>query len=218
MDADIHGPNIPLMMGVQDNPKGAEGNKLVPLEGHGVKLMSLGFLSNPNLPSIWRGPMVHGAIQQLLRDTVWGDLDFLVVDLPPGTGDAQLTLIQTVPLAGVLFVTTPQTVGLLDGIKGMGMFGKFQIPFLGLIENMAGFTCPHCQKVTDIFSKGGGKRAAQKNNIPYLGSVPIDPDIVTGGDSGVPIVVSDPQSPSAKAFFEMAKQIESSVVPSPKKG
>jgi ATP-binding protein involved in chromosome partitioning len=203
-DADIYGPNVPLMMGAAGNPEG-DGEKIQPMSAHGVKLMSMGFLTNESTPMIWRGPMVHGAVRQLLRDTVWGELDYLVVDLPPGTGDAQLTLIQSVPLAGVVIVTTPQDVALLDGVKGIQMFRKLGVPVLGLVENMSGFTCPHCQHETAIFSKGGGEREAERLKIPFLGAVPLDPSMVTAGDTGVPIVLSHPKSAQAKALRWMAQ-------------
>lgn len=204
-DADIHGPDVPLMMGVKEKPRGVEGNKLLPPEAHGVKVMSWGLLAEEDAPMIWRGPMIHGAVKQLLRDTLWGELDYLVVDLPPGTGDAQLTLIQTVPVAGVLVVTTPQEVALLDGQKGVRMFRRLNVPLLGLVENMSGFVCPHCQKETDIFSKGGGEKEASRLKIPFVGSIPLDPDIVRAGDTGVPIVVGKPKSPQAKALRWMAQ-------------
>lgn len=210
LDADIHGPNIPLMMGASGHPKG-EGNKLVPLAAHGVKLMSIGFLTEAKLPTIWRGPMVHGALQQLLRDTLWGELDYLIVDLPPGTGDAQLTMIQSVALSGVVFVTTPQTVSLVDGVKGIGLFRKMGVPVLGLIENMSGFNCPHCHEVTDIFSKGGGEREAKRQDIPFFGSLPIDPAVVAGSDGGRPIVIEMPESPTSRAFTAIASQVEASI-------
>jgi ATP-binding protein involved in chromosome partitioning len=198
-DADIHGPNIPMMMGVTGNPSG-EGKKLFPPSAHGVKLMSMGLMVDDASPMIWRGPMVHGAVKKLLRDTDWGDLDYLVVDLPPGTGDSQLTLIQTVPLAGVVVVTTPQDVALADGVKGIGMFRKLKVPILGLLENMSGFVCPNCSHETDVFGKGGGEKEAARLKIPYLGAVPLDPGIVRSGDKGVPVVVGAPASVSAKAL------------------
>ncbi len=207
LDADVHGPNIPLMMGLNQRPPVSDDNKITPLVAHGVKFTSIGVLKDVRLPLIWRGPMVHGAVQQLLRDTRWGDLDFLIVDLPPGTGDAQLTVTQTVPLAGVIFVTTPQKVSLADGVKGIGMFKKLNVPVIGLIENMSGFTCPECHHVTDIFSKGGGEKEAKNWNMNFLGDIPLDPNIVAGGDSGTPIVVSHPSSPAATAFFKIADQV-----------
>jgi ATP-binding protein involved in chromosome partitioning len=203
-DADIYGPNIPLMMGAKGGPEG-EDDKIIPLQSHGVKLMSMGFLTNESTPMIWRGPMVHGAVRQLLRDTKWGELDYLVVDLPPGTGDAQLTLIQIVPLAGVVFVTTPQEVSLLDGVKGIQMFQKLRVPVLGLVENMSGFTCGHCHHTTNIFSKGGGEREASRLKIPFLGSIPLDPAIVNAGDTGVPLVVGHPESEESKALRWMSQ-------------
>ncbi len=207
LDADVHGPNIPLMMGVADRPLVSESNKITPLEAHGIKFMSLGVLKDVRIPLIWRGPMVHGAVQQLLRDTQWGELDFLIIDFPPGTGDAQLTVAQSVPLAGVLFVTTPQKVSLADGVKGLGMFQKLKIPILGLVENMSGFTCPECHHVTDIFSKGGGEEQAKEWGIPFLGTVPLDPSIVVGSDTGKPLVATNPESPAAQTIFKMAKKI-----------
>ncbi len=211
LDADIHGPNVPLMMGLKGRPVVDADNRITPMMGHKVKTMSLGVLTDPSVPMIWRGPMVHGAIKQLLRDTVWGELDYLIVDLPPGTGDAQLSVTQTVPLAGVIFVTTPQTVSLIDGIKGINMFKKLNIPIVGLVENMSGFTCPHCGKETDIFSKGGGVEEAKKRDLRFLGAVPLDPSIVISGDSGLPIVTSHPDSAAAKALVKIAEQVSAHV-------
>jgi ATP-binding protein involved in chromosome partitioning len=204
-DADIYGPNIPLMMGVTNASPSSENGRLVPIEAHGVKLMSLGFLSQENIPMIWRGPLVHGAVKQLLLDTNWGELDYLVVDLPPGTGDAPLTVIQLVPLAGVVIVTTPQQVALQDGVKGIEMFRKLKVPVLGLVENMSGFTCPHCGKDTDIFSKGGGKREARRLDIPFIGQIPLSMEVARSGDAGVPVVIGAPDSVQAKAFRWMAQ-------------
>ena len=211
LDADIHGPNIPLMMGIQQQPETSGDNKLTPLQAHGVQLMSLGFLTNVNLPTIWRGPMVHSAVQQLLHDTRWDDLDYLVVDLPPGTGDAPLTIIQTVPLSGVVFVTTPQAVSLADGVKGIGLFKKLEVPLLGMIENMSGFTCPACDHVTHIFSKGGGEKEAKEHDIPFLGAVPLDPTVMAGGDSGKPIVVSHPDAPASQVFMQAARKVAANI-------
>lgn len=212
LDADIYGPNIPMMMGVSGRPQASDKpNKIAPLMAHGVKLMSLGFLTDANTPMIWRGPMVHGAVSQLLRETDWDDLDYLVVDLPPGTGDAQLTLIQSVPLAGVVFVTTPQGVSLADGVKGIEMFRKLKVPILGLVENMSGFECPECHHTTDIFSKGGGEKEAKRYEVPFLGSLPIDPSVVQGGDSGKPIVVLKPTSAVALGFNSLAERVAANV-------
>ncbi len=203
-DADIYGPNIPLMLGAS-GPPAARDNKLIPLEAHGVKLMSMGFLADENTPMIWRGPMVHGAIRQLLRETDWGELDYLVVDLPPGTGDAPLTLIQSVPLSGVVLVTTPQDVALLDGVKGIRMFRKLNVPILGLVENMSGFVCPNCHHETAIFTKGGGEKEAARQKLTFLGAIPLDPAIAQGGDKGVPLVVGQPNSPQTKALRWLAQ-------------
>ncbi|MBX3237068.1 MAG: Mrp/NBP35 family ATP-binding protein [Nitrospiraceae bacterium] len=206
LDADIYGPNIPMMMGVEKTPEQKDG-KIAPAESHGVKLISMGFFVPEDTAVVWRGPMVHTAIQQLFRDVLWGELDYLVIDLPPGTGDAQLTLSQLVPLAGAVTVTTPQEVALHDVRKGMMMFQKVNVPLLGIVENMSFFVCGHCGERTEIFSHGGGERAAEKLGIPFLGRIPIDPAIRDGGDTGNPIVIANPDSPQAKAFREIAGKI-----------
>ncbi len=206
LDADIYGPNVPMMLGVGKQPEQKEG-KIIPAESHGVKVISMGFFVGEDTAVVWRGPMIHSAIQQFLRDVIWGELDHLLVDLPPGTGDAQLTLAQLVPLCGAVTVTTPQEVALHDVRKGMMMFQKVNVPLLGLIENMSYFVCGHCGERTEIFSHGGGERAAEKLGIPFLGHIPIDPAIRAGGDTGMPIVVADPASPQAKAFREIADAV-----------
>ena len=206
LDADIYGPNIPMMMGVTKPPEQIDG-KIAPAESHGVKLISMGFFVPEETAVVWRGPMVHTAIQQLFRDVLWGELDYLLIDLPPGTGDAQLTLTQLVPLTGAITVTTPQEVALHDVRKGIMMFQKVNVPLLGIVENMSYFLCGHCGERTEIFSHGGGERAAAKLGIPFLGRVPIDPAIRDGGDSGNPIVVADPASPQSAAFREIAQKI-----------
>ena len=206
MDADIYGPNIPMMMGAPKPPEQQDG-KIKPAESHGVKIISMGFFVPEETAIVWRGPMIHTAIQQFFRDVTWGTLDYLLVDLPPGTGDAQLTISQLVPLSGAITVTTPQEVALHDVRKGMMMFQKVNVPLLGIIENMSYFVCGHCGERTEIFSTGGGERAAQKLGIPFLGRVPIDPAIRAGGDSGMPIVVADPASPQAAAFREIAAKL-----------
>lgn len=206
MDADVYGPNIPMMMGVPKPPEQQDG-KIKPAESHGVKLMSMGFFVPEETAVVWRGPMIHTAIQQFLRDVLWGELEYLLIDLPPGTGDAQLTLTQLVPICGAVTVTTPQEVALHDVRKGMMMFQKVNVPLLGIIENMSFFVCGHCGERTEIFSHGGGERAAAKLGIPFLGRIPIDPAIRAGGDAGVPIVVADPASPQAKAFREVAAKL-----------
>jgi ATP-binding protein involved in chromosome partitioning len=206
MDADLYGPNIPMMMGSSTGPEQKDG-KIVPVETHGVKLISMAFLVPEEAPLVWRGPMVHQYLQAFFRDVLWGELDYLLIDLPPGTGDVQLSLSQMVPLAGAITVTTPQEVSLFDVRKGMAMFQKVNVPLLGIIENMSFFLCGHCGERTDIFSHGGGERAASKLGVPFLGNIPIDPAIREGGDSGHPIVVANPASPQAAAFRDIAKKL-----------
>ena len=189
LDADITGPNIPLMMGVEGRPSASSDNKITPLERYGVKLISIQFFVAEGQPIVWRGPLVGGAIQQFLRDVAWGDLDYLVVDLPPGTSDAQLTLAQAVPLSGALLVTTPQDVALLDVTKALAMFKRLSVPVLGIVENMSAFVCPHCGEATEIFGRGGGEKFARDNGLEYFGGVPIDVKVRQGGDAGVPAVV-----------------------------
>jgi len=211
MDADMYGPNVPLMMGVKHPQEGSAENKIKPAERYGVKIMSIGFFVPEDQPIVWRGPMIHGAIQQFLRDVEWGELDYLIVDLPPGTGDAQLSIAQLVPMTGAVIVTTPQDVALLDSRKGLEMFRKVNVPVLGIVENMSTFVCPHCSKTTEIFSHGGGRKAAEKLDVPFLGEVPIDPQIRQGGDEGRPIVAASPDSPQAKAFTEIAGKVAQQV-------
>jgi len=203
LDADIYGPSIPIMMGVRGTPQG-DGQKIEPLEGFGIKLMSLGFLLPDNSPVIWRGPMVAGAIQQFLREVEWGDLDYLLIDLPPGTGDAQLTLAQTIPLTGVVIVMTPQDVAMQIASKALGMFRQLKVKVLGIIENMSYFNCPHCHESTEIFSRGGGKRAAERLGVSFLGEIPLDPELRVGGDLGQPIILRAPASPTAEIYRRLA--------------
>ncbi len=210
MDADIYGPNIPMMMGVPEPPE-KEGDKIKPAEAHGVKVMSMGFFVPEETAIVWRGPMVHTAIQQFFRDVLWGELDYLLVDLPPGTGDAQLSLSQIVPLTGAVTVTTPQEVALYDVRKGLMMFKKVNVPLLGVIENMSFFVCERCGERTEIFSFAGGERAAQKFEIPFLGRIPLDPVIREGGDTGMPIVAADPKSPHTLAFQGAAEALQARV-------
>jgi len=214
VDADIYGPNIPLMMGFREKPDlyGNEQQKIVPLMAYGIKLMSIGFfIGDDDNPVIWRGPMVHGAINQFLRDVDWGELDYLVVDLPPGTGDAPLSLSQLVPVAGVIIVTTPQDVALQDVVKGVAMFEKLSVPIVGVIENMSYFVCPHCDGRTEIFGHGGGERISERYGIPLLGRIPLDVRIRTAGDEGHPIVLGEPDSPLAAAFRSAAEQTAASI-------
>ncbi len=211
LDADIYGPSVPILTGVTERPTSADGQRLEPLHAHGIKVMSIGFLIEPDQALIWRGPMVTGALLQLLKDVNWGDLDYLVLDLPPGTGDIPLTLAQNVKAAGVVLVSTPQDVALADVIRAKLMFDKVHIPILGLVENMSAFICPHCATETAIFDKGGAKAAAEKMGIPFLGDVPIDLAIRVGGDSGVPICSGAPDSNQAKAFFAVARNVAGAV-------
>ena len=214
VDADIYGPNIPLMMGFHEKPDlyGNEQQKIIPLMAYGIKLMSIGFfIGDDDNPVIWRGPMVHGAINQFLRDVDWGELDYLIVDLPPGTGDAPLSLSQLVPVAGVIIVTTPQDVALQDVVKGVGMFEKLSVPIVGVIENMSYFACPHCGETTEIFGHGGGERVSDRYGIPLLGRIPLDVRVRKGGDEGHPIVIAEPDSPLADAFRSTAEQTAANI-------
>jgi len=188
MDADVYGPNVPLMMGIQDMPL-VRQQQIVPLEQYGIRLMSMGFLNPGDRPVIWRGPMLHNVIQQFLRNVEWGELDYLVIDLPPGTGDVQLSLIQTVPLTGAIVVTTPSEVSLEDARKAIHMFRQVRVEVLGIVENMSYLVCPHCQKRVDVFSTGGGRRTAEEMDVPFLGELPLDPEVRAGGDSGHPIAL-----------------------------
>ncbi len=204
LDADITGPNVPMMLGVEGQPKASENNKISPLERHGVKCISIQFFVPEGQPIVWRGPLVGGAIQQFLRDVDWGDLDYLVVDLPPGTSDAQLTLAQSVPLSGAVLVTTPQEVALSDVGKALAMFKRLSVPILGLVENMTAFACPHCGELTEIFGRGGGERFCQEHGIDFLGGVPLDVTVRQGGDVGVPAVAQREPGPAARALTAVA--------------
>ena len=207
MDADIWGPSAPIMFGVNERPLATDNQKILPIEKYGLKMMSIGFLVNEEDAVIWRGPMVHGAIKQFIEDVEWGEVDYLVVDLPPGTGDAQLSLAQTAPLSGGVIVTTPQDVALIDVKRGILMFKKLNIPVVGIIENMSYLNVPGSEAPMDIFGRGGGKKMADKFNVPFLGEIPLDPEIRIGGDSGKPIVESNPDSPASKVFFDLADKV-----------
>jgi ATP-binding protein involved in chromosome partitioning len=207
LDADIYGPSQPRLMGISGKPQSPDGKRLEPMVNHGIKVMSMGFMIPEDTPMIWRGPMVMGAITQLLRDVNWAPLDVLVCDLPPGTGDAQLTMAQNVPLAGAVIVSTPQDIALLDAKKGLNMFRKVDVPVLGIIENMSYFCCPNCGHRTDIFSHGGARREAEQAGVDFLGEIPLDIAIRETSDSGQPIVVSDPASPHAAAYREIAARV-----------
>ena len=217
LDADIYGPSIPLMMGVHDKPQVSSTNRIIPFFNHGVKLQSLGFFLGENAPVIWRGPMVMRAVQQLLQDTDWGELDVLVVDLPPGTGDVQLTLAQTVPLTGAILVTTPQDLALLDVTKGAEMFKQVGAPLLGIVENMSFFTCPDCGKETEIFRHGGGQKESARLGIPLLGRVPLDPDVCDAGDTGVPVAIGQPETKAGAEFHKIAATVVEMLTQSPRR-
>ena len=206
MDADIYGPNIPRMMGVNAPPPVID-QRIQPLEAHGVKIMSLGFIIERDQPAIWRGPIVMKVITQFLQDVQWGTLDFLLVDMPPGTGDAQLSLVQAAQVSGAVIVTTPQEVAVGDALRGAKMFERVGVPVLGIIENMSYFECPHCGKPTPIFGSGGGRRLADELGIPLLGEIPLYPQIHAGGDSGTPIVVAEPDAPAARAMLSVASRV-----------
>jgi ATP-binding protein involved in chromosome partitioning len=206
LDADIYGPSIPMMMGINQQPF-VINKKLVPLVSHGVKLISMGFLLDERQPVVWRGPMIVGALKQFITDVDWGELDYLLVDLPPGTGDIQLTLSQTVPLAGAVIVSTPQAVALLDARRSAAMFSKVDVPVFGVVENMSEFICPACGHAESIFGSGGARREAEAMGVPFLGAVPLEPAVRAAGDQGAPIVVVAPESRSARAFHEIAERV-----------
>jgi ATP-binding protein involved in chromosome partitioning len=207
MDSDIYGPSQQMMMGITEKPYVNEEDKIVPIERFGVKVISLGFLMDVDQPVIWRGPMVMKAVEQFLQDVAWGKLDFLLVDLPPGTGDAQLTLTQKIQLSGAVIVTTPQEVSLIDARKGLAMFEKVNVPLLGIIENMSFYECPSCGHRDEIFKHGGGRLTAEKLGVPFLGEIPIDPKIVAGGDAGTPIVIAEPKSQATAAYMAVADAV-----------
>jgi len=201
MDADVYGPNVPLMMGVNRTPM-AYGERIQPLEQLGIRLMSMGFLNPGDKPLVWRGPMLHSVIQQFLRGVDWGELDYLVIDLPPGTGDVQLSLIQTAPITGAIVVTTPSDVSLEDARKAVHMFRQVKVPILGIVENMSFLNCPHCHERIDVFSHGGGRRTAAEMQVHFLAELPLDPEVRIGGDSGKPIVLREGQG---EPFLELAR-------------
>jgi ATP-binding protein involved in chromosome partitioning len=204
LDADIYGPSMPRLLGIKGKPQQLAGDKLAPMEAYGLKVMSMGFLVDEETPMIWRGPMVMSALSQMLKDVAWGELDVLVVDMPPGTGDAQLTMAQQVPLAGAVIVSTPQDLALIDARKGLNMFRKVDVPVLGIVENMSTFICPHCGGRSDIFAHGGAKSEAARLGVPFLGEVPLTLAIRETSDAGKPVVVSEPASPAAEAYRDIA--------------
>ena len=210
LDTDVYGPNVPIMMGLSDEPV-VKAQRLLPLEAFGVKVMSLGFLNPGDRPVVWRGPMLHTAVRQFLYDVEWGELDYLMVDMPPGTGDAQLSLAQLVPVQGAVLVTTPQAVALADVRKAFRMFEQVHVPILGIVENMSYFICPNCSEKHEIFGSRGGEELAKAFNANLLGRIPFSIDVREGGDAGVPIVVGAPQTPQALAFAQIADNVASQV-------
>ncbi len=207
LDADFYGPSVPVMTGIKRQPVSRDGKILEPLEAHGIKVMSIGFLIESDQALIWRGPMLQGALMQLVRDVNWGELDYMIVDLPPGTGDIPLTVAQQLKSAGAVLVTTPQDVALADVIRAKQMFDKLHIPILGIVENMSQFICPHCGKGTHIFDHGGGHKASEMMQIPFLGEVPLELSIRQGGDRGLPIVVGKPEGVEGQAFMELSRKV-----------
>ncbi len=210
VDADVYGPSAPLMLGLNERPA-VDNNKLLPLEAHGIKVMSIGFLVEEDQAIIWRGPMASGAVRQFMSDVEWGELDYLIFDLPPGTGDIQLTLVQTIPLTGAVIVTTPQDIALADARKGMKMFERVNVPTYGIIENMSYYICTECGHREEIFSYGGGKESAEKLGTEFLGEIPLYTKIREGGDTGKPIVVLEPDSEHTKKFIEIAQNLHKEV-------
>ncbi|CAJ1369646.1 unnamed protein product [Effrenium voratum] len=211
LDADIYGPSVPRLFNVSGRPETASGRVLKPLEGYGIKVMSMGFMVEEETPMIWRGPMVISALTQMLREVAWGDLDVLVVDMPPGTGDAQLTMAQQVPLAGAVIVSTPQDLALIDARKGLNMFKRVDVPVLGIVENMSYFLCPDCGGRHDIFGHGGARAEAERLKVPFLGEVPLTMKIRETSDAGTPIVVSDPEGPMAAIYKDIASKVMSTI-------
>lgn len=206
LDADIYGPNVPLMMGTSEQPKLTENNNIQPIESFGIKMISVGLLNPGDRPLVWRGPMLHQMIRQFLQQVEWGALDYLIVDLPPGTGDVVISLVQTVPITGAVVVTTPSDVSLQDGRKAIEMFRQVKVEILGLVENMGSFACPHCKHEIDIFSKGGGERTAKEFGLEFMGSIELDPSVRKGGDSGHPVALGG--EATAKAFYEFAEKVK----------
>ncbi|NWF90854.1 MAG: Mrp/NBP35 family ATP-binding protein [Ignavibacteriaceae bacterium] len=214
IDADIYGPSIPLMMGISGKPKvfqDANSMKMIPLESYGIKIMSIGLLVDDSSPIIWRGPMASGAVKQFMSDVEWGNLDYLIFDLPPGTGDIQLTLVQTIPLSSAVIVTTPQEVSLIDARKALKMFNRVNVPVAGIVENMSYFIAPDTKKHYDIFGSGGGSKLASELGVPFLGGIPIDPRIRMGGDNGVPIIFDMPNDEHAKIIMELSRSLDKNV-------
>ncbi|HSA92741.1 MAG TPA: Mrp/NBP35 family ATP-binding protein [Terriglobales bacterium] len=207
LDADVYGPNVPLMLGTSQAPRVLENNRIEPLEQFGLKVISVGLLNPGDRPLIWRGPMLHKIIGQFLQQVEWGELDYLVIDLPPGTGDVALSLVQSAPLTGAIVVSTPSDVSLQDARKAIEMFRQVKVEVLGMVENMSHFVCPHCHNEIDIFSRGGAERTARQFGVPFLGAIELDPDIRKGGDSGAPVALEGEASPHARSIYEFAKTV-----------
>jgi ATP-binding protein involved in chromosome partitioning len=207
LDADVYGPNVPLMLGTNAQPRAVSNERIEPILAQGLKVISVGFLNPGDKPIIWRGPMLHQIIRQFLNSVEWGQLDYLVIDLPPGTGDVALSLVQTVPLTGAVVVSTPSDVSLQDGRKAIEMFRQMKVDLIGVVENMSFFVCPHCQHETDIFSRGGAEKTAQQFGVAFLGAIQLDPELRKGGDSGKPAVLDGENSPHAKALYEFARRV-----------
>jgi ATP-binding protein involved in chromosome partitioning len=211
LDADVYGPNVPTMLGTNEQPRALEDRTIIPVEAYGLKMISMGLLSPGDKPLIWRGPMLHSVMQQFLRSVRWGELDYLIVDLPPGTGDVQLSLIQTVALTGAVLVTTPSVVALADVRKAVEMFRQVNVEILGVVENMSYFSCPHCQGQIDVFGHGEGERMAKAFGVPFLGEIEIDPQIRIGGDTGKPVASLGEDAPGAKSMYAMARNLAARV-------
>ncbi len=211
LDLDIYGPSIPTMMGINEPIQMNAEGKMKPVVNYDIKMMSVGFVLEEDAPLIWRGPLVMQIVKQFLKDVEWGELDYLIIDLPPGTGDAQLTLAQTIPLTGSVVVTTPQDISLIDARRAIQMFEKINVPILGIVENMSYFLCPHCGEKSEIFSSGGGEKTSQKYNVPLIGKIPIDTEIRVGGDAGKPIIISNPESRQSAEFINIAGAVASMI-------
>ena len=211
LDADVYGPNVPLMLGTNAQPRAVSNERIEPILAQGLKVISVGFLNPGDKPIIWRGPMLHQIIRQFLNSVEWGQLDYLVIDLPPGTGDVALSLVQTVPLTGAVVVSTPSDVSLQDGRKAIEMFRQMKVDLVGMVENMSYFVCPHCSHEVDIFSRGGAEKTAQQFGVPFLGAIQLDPELRKGGDTGKPAVLEGEDSPHAKSLYEFARRVASRV-------
>jgi len=207
LDADVYGPNVPLMLGTNSQPRAVSNERIEPIQAHGLKVISVGFLNPGDKPIIWRGPMLHQIIRQFLNSVEWGQLDYLVIDLPPGTGDVALSLVQTVPLTGAVVVSTPSDVSLQDARKAIEMFRQMKVDLIGVVENMSYFVCPHCSNEIDIFSRGGAEKTAQQFSVAFLGAIPLDPELRKGGDSGKPAVLDGENSPHAKGLYDFARKV-----------